>query len=90
MWRAGATDQPIRIAVPVFWRGWTAASGALAPVPVANGETAWRQRVVVVVRVPYIDLPRPTLLDLYVSRQYLRIFMVAFVSLVGLFYISTF
>ena len=90
VWRAGATDQPIRIAVPVFWRGWTAASGALAPVPVANGETAWRQRVVVVVRVPYIDLPRPTLLDLYVSRQYLRIFMVAFVSLVGLFYISTF
>jgi LPS export ABC transporter permease LptF/LPS export ABC transporter permease LptG len=87
VWRAGAADQPIRISVPAFWRGWAARSGTPAP---AEGPTTWRQRVVVVIRVPYVDLPRPTLLDLYVSRQYLRIFVLAFVSLVGLFYISTF
>jgi len=47
-------------------------------------------RVIVVIRMPHVDLPRPTLLDVYVARQYLRVFGLAFVSLVGLFYISTF
>jgi LPS export ABC transporter permease LptG len=46
--------------------------------------------VIVVVRIPHIDWPKPTLLDRYVSRQYLRIFGLSFISLVGLFYISTF
>jgi LPS export ABC transporter permease LptF/LPS export ABC transporter permease LptG len=86
LWRAGAADQPIRVSVPVFWRGWKAATGTPAPA----GRTTWRKRVVVVIRMPYVDFPRPTLLDLYVSRQYLRVFLLAFVSLVGLFYISTF
>ena len=30
-------------------------------------------RVVLVVRIPQFDLPRPNLLDVYVARQYLRI-----------------
>jgi LPS export ABC transporter permease LptG len=46
--------------------------------------------VVVVVRIPHIDWPRPTLLDVYVSRQYLSVFGLAFIALVGIFYISTF
>jgi LPS export ABC transporter permease LptF/LPS export ABC transporter permease LptG len=87
IWRAGAADQPIRITVPVFWQRLRAAGGARRP---ASRTRERRNKVVVVVRVPHVDLPRPTLLDLYVSRQYLRIFGVAFVSLVGLFYISTF
>ncbi len=50
-----------------------------------------RRRVVtVVVRIPQFDLPRPRLLDLYVSRQYLRVFVLAIVGLLGVFYISTF
>jgi LPS export ABC transporter permease LptG len=36
-----------------------------------------------------VDLPRPSLLDLYVSRQYLSIFLLSFGALVGIFYIST-
>ena len=44
----------------------------------------------VVVRIPHIDWPRPRLLDVYVSRQYLSTFAMAFVALVGIFYISTF
>jgi LPS export ABC transporter permease LptG len=45
---------------------------------------------VVVLRIPHVDWPRPTLLDVYVSRQYLSVFLTAFVALVGIFYISTF
>jgi LPS export ABC transporter permease LptG len=37
-----------------------------------------------------VNWPRPRLLDLYVSRQYLGVFVLMFVSLVGIFYISTF
>jgi Predicted permeases len=43
-----------------------------------------------VLRVPHFDLPRPGLLDFYISRQYLSVFGLAFISLVGIFYISTF
>ena len=35
-------------------------------------------------------LPRPGLLDLYVSGQYLRVFFLGLFSLLGIFYISTF
>jgi LPS export ABC transporter permease LptF/LPS export ABC transporter permease LptG len=90
VWRAGAADQPIRIALPVPWRRRHAIPGAAAPrsAPAAGAE--WPNRVVLVLRLPEIELPRPTLLDLYVTRQFLRIFALSFVSLVGLFYISTF
>ena len=43
----------------------------------------------IVVKIPHVDWPRPSLLDLYVSRQYLSIFLLSFGSLVGIFYIST-
>ena len=43
----------------------------------------------IVVKIPHLDWPRPGLLDLYVSRQYLSIFLVSFGALVGIFYIST-
>src|SRR4029078_7346675 len=46
-------------------------------------------RVVVVVKIPHVDWPRPSLLDLYVSRQYVSIFLLSFGALVGIFYIST-
>jgi len=89
VWRAGSADQPIRISLPTFWRRRKSAAGAAAPsTPDAPGPR--RDNVVVVIRLPHIDLPRPTLLDIYVSRQYLRVFVLAFLSLVGLFYISTF
>ena len=44
----------------------------------------------VVVRVPDITIPGPRLLDLYVSREYLRVFLLGLVGLLGIFYISTF
>jgi LPS export ABC transporter permease LptG len=43
-----------------------------------------------VVRVPKLNLPSPGLLDRYVGRLYMRVVALAFLALVGLFYISTF
>src|SRR5262245_43948568 len=87
IWRAGSADQPIRISLPALGRTRRVAASS------AGGATRSRRsgrRVVVVIRVPHMDLPRPTLLDFYISREYLRVFVLSFVSLVGLFYISTF
>ena len=85
LWRAGSADQPIRFSVPRFWR-----RGGPEPAgPGGAGASARAGRVVVVVKIPHLDWPRPSLLDLYVSRQYLSIFLLSFVALVGIFYIST-
>ena len=85
LWRARSADQPIRIAIPVFWRRRAAADAAAAA-----GSAAPRRQVVLVVRLPHLNLPRPRLLDLYVSQQYVRIFVLGFAALLAIFYISTF
>jgi LPS export ABC transporter permease LptG/LPS export ABC transporter permease LptF len=83
MWRAGASGEGIRIALP-RWRQ-SAAS------PTSDAAPARRPgRVIVVVRVPQLGLPRPNLLDLYIVRRYLSVFLLAFFSLIGIFYIATF
>ena len=61
--------------------GLTRATGAQQP----SGRP-----VVIVIRVPQFWLPRLNLLDGYVMGQYLRIVGLAFVGLLGIFYISTF
>ena len=83
VWRAGSGDQPIRLSIPRFWRGRDGDG-----VGAAHWESP-RRRVVIVVKIPHVDWPRPTLLDLYVTRQYLAIFLLSFGALVGIFYIST-
>jgi len=84
-WQAGAADQPIRINIPAFWRRREGQNATAVAVPArAPG------RVKLVVKLPHLDWPRPRLLDFYISRQYLAVFTLAFVSLVGVFYISTF
>ena len=84
-WRAGSTDQPIRITLPAFRRRRERKASASGNAAVA----APRDRRVVVVRIPHVSWPRPRLLDLYVSRQYLSVFGLTFFALVGIFYIST-
>ncbi len=88
LWRARFADRPIRIPLPNFRRDSPPAPGS----PAQPGPRAGRPRrvVTVVVRVPQFDLPRPRLLDLYIGRQYLRVFVLAVVGLLGVFYISTF
>src|SRR5262245_152459 len=85
MWRAGAADQQLRITLPTLPRRASAdANGS------AEAAGPRRNKITVVIRLPRLNLPRPSLLDLYVTRQYLRIFGLGLVGLLGLFYISTF
>ncbi|MFN7914363.1 MAG: LptF/LptG family permease [Vicinamibacterales bacterium] len=85
-WRSRSADQPIRFSVPAFWRRSSQPHVAgSAPSPAAQ-----TGRVVVVLRVPNISVPGPRLLDVYVSREYLRVFFLGLVGLLGIFYISTF
>jgi LPS export ABC transporter permease LptG/LPS export ABC transporter permease LptF len=88
MWRAGSGDRPIQITLPAFLK-------PREPVPAAGGAAAAAvntrgRRVVLVIRIPHINWPRPQLLDLYISRQYIVVFLMSFAALVGIFYISTF
>lgn len=85
IWRTRSADRPIRFTLPAFWRRSEAPVSA-SPVPAG----ADRSKVVVVIRLPRLDLPTPKLLDLYLSREYLRVLLLGIVSLLGLFYISTF
>ncbi len=72
--------------------GWLRRRGAPATSPDgARGKTAGRsERVVVVLRVPSLGLPQPGILDMYLARTYLRLLGLTFVSLLGIFYISSF
>jgi LPS export ABC transporter permease LptF/LPS export ABC transporter permease LptG len=79
-WRGRLADQPLRLRLPA-WRRRTANGDRLPARP--SGP-------VVVVRVPHLDLPRPRTLDVYLGREYLRIFLLAVASLMAIFYISTF
>ena len=51
---------------------------------------AGQKGVVVVLRVPQLTSPLPSLIDRYISRMYLRVAGLSFLALLGLFYISTF
>ena len=92
-WRMRAADQPIRFSIPTFWRRDQGPGGGRDATrserPTGPG-AATRGQVVVVLRVPHLNLPMPHLLDLYVSREYLRVLVLAAVALLGIFYISTF
>ena len=87
IWRSRWADGrlPFRLRLP----GWLPRSSAGAPVTRATTAANGR-RVVVVVRVPRIDAPTPTILDRYVVRLYLRVVLVAFAGLLGIVYIAAF
>jgi LPS export ABC transporter permease LptG/LPS export ABC transporter permease LptF len=88
IWRAGAGDRPLQINLPVFVRRPAMPSASASPAPATT--PAPRSRVVLVIRIPHVDWPRPRLLDLYVARQYLIVVGISFLALLGVFYISTF
>lgn len=58
--------------------------------PKPKAKAGGRRRTVLVVKFPRVWYPRPTIVDAYVVRGYLRIAGIAFVALLGLFYIATF
>jgi LPS export ABC transporter permease LptF/LPS export ABC transporter permease LptG len=92
--RSRSADQPIRIWLPSWFSpnaGVSAGSDPGGATPGAGGLTARQgRRPVVVLKISQFALPRPNLLDIYVSKQYFRILGMTIVGLLGLFYISTF
>lgn len=88
-WRSRSGDQPIRVALPAFSSMWPRRGRDEHPSPAAATTSPSGPRAVVVIRVPHFDLPAPRILDVYLSREYLRVVVLAIVSLLGLFYIST-
>src|SRR6202521_210269 len=84
-WRARWDEHPTRLGLPGF-SGRDPADAVLRS-PDRDRE---RPRVVVVIRVPHLNLPTPRLLDLYMGREYVRMLALGLVSLLALFYISTF
>jgi lipopolysaccharide export LptBFGC system permease protein LptF len=89
LWRSRAADRPLRFSIPAFWqRAHPVADSAVTDVE--PGARSARPRVVIVVRIPRLNVWRPRLLDLYVARQYLHVFGLGIVALLGIFYIATF
>jgi LPS export ABC transporter permease LptG len=88
-WRLRSSDQPVQLSIPTFWKAKAATSPPAVRAP-AQAPAPRRGRVLLVLRIPHLNLPRPSLLDSYVARQYLGVFVTAIVSLLGIFYISTF
>ena len=83
-WRMRAVGSGIAVRMPaVLARLFKNPDSPTAP-PVSS-----RSRVVVVIRIPDIQLPRPRLLDLYISRRYLGVVALSFAALLGLYYIGT-
>jgi LPS export ABC transporter permease LptG/LPS export ABC transporter permease LptF len=80
----GPEQSSMRLALPFLRRGGrtTSQNGAAS----AGRGT----RVVVVVKVPHIAVPRPSILDWYVLKQGLRVSLLAGAGLLALFYIASF
>jgi len=90
LWKSRSVERRIAIPIPSFRRRPAASddSPADAPTQVARPSGS-RRRVVLVVRFPQLYLPGPSLLDRYMVQIYLKIFGLAFVGMMGIFYIAT-
>jgi LPS export ABC transporter permease LptG/LPS export ABC transporter permease LptF len=88
--RARSADQPIRISLPRWITRWRRDETAEQSGTGGDRPGTRKPRTILVLRVPHLRLPGPTLLDAYIAKQYLRILAMTIVGLLGLFYISTF
>jgi LPS export ABC transporter permease LptG/LPS export ABC transporter permease LptF len=93
VWRARITSAKLPFTIPIrFMRSdRTTAAAAVKPQDAMTAPPQLKPKgVVVVIRIPRVAAPAPNLLDRYVARAYLRVAAIAFLALLGLFYISTF
>lgn len=81
-WRARLGDQPLRLSMPSIWRRKAAEPSG---EPAAGTADQPRRRA-----LPRLRLPLLRVLDVYISREYLRLIVLGIVGLLALFYISTF
>ena len=88
--RSRSTGRGFTITLPAWisraMTTWSAGRSSGSSAPVAGSG----RRVVVVIRIPHFDLPRPRILDAYVSRKYLNVAALSFFGLLALYYIGTF
>lgn len=92
-WRAQFSERSFTIPIRLPRRRPTpaappaaAAAGSARPL---SGSVA-SPNFVLVVRVPQLALPLPRVLDIYVAGLYLRMFALAFVGMLVIFYVATF
>lgn len=83
--RIGTAERPIRIPLP--FRRQTPVRAGTRSVTTSTSNSG---RVVLVVRVPRVSVPGPTILDGYVMRLCARTLLLSGAVLLGLFYIATF
>jgi LPS export ABC transporter permease LptG/LPS export ABC transporter permease LptF len=98
IWRARFAHRGVPASLPLTlprfisrWKTGDAPAAASISAGAANapaGPTG--KKVVVVIRLPKLRMPGPGLLDRYVTSLYARVVVVAFIGLLGLFYISAF
>jgi LPS export ABC transporter permease LptF/LPS export ABC transporter permease LptG len=84
-WRARVGDQPIRVGLPATWRRRKPEA-----VSASSAEPSRKRRTKPARRLPRFNLPLPRVLDIYISREYLRLIVIGLLGLLALFYISTF
>jgi LPS export ABC transporter permease LptG/LPS export ABC transporter permease LptF len=93
LWRARFAELGARIPLPLPRpRGRpeppAGVAGTRGPGPAAAAPPPARPALVI--RVPRLQLPGPRVLDWYLARFYGRVFALAFVGMLGIFYIATF
>lgn len=89
--RGMAADRPLRIELPLLWRRRRAqATEGAVQVPASGASAVRADRIVVVIKVPHLPVPRPSILDRYVAKYCTRIVVLSATALLGLFYISSF
>jgi LPS export ABC transporter permease LptG/LPS export ABC transporter permease LptF len=76
---------PMRLTLPFVRRRTRAAAAQNGSASSARGT-----RVIVVIKIPHIAFPRPSILDWYVLKQALRVSVLAGSGLMALFYIASF
>ena len=81
-----APERSVQLALP-FLRKRAAAQAADAGVGAVSSRGT---RVVIVIRLPRLPFPQPSILDWYVLKQALRVFLLSGAALLALFYIATF
>ncbi|MBI2834394.1 MAG: LPS export ABC transporter permease LptF [Acidobacteria bacterium] len=81
----GALSLTVRVPLPSWRQG---------PVPATMAKSRPAQtrpsERVLVIRVPRVRFPTLSILDRYIARTYLKVLGLAFVGMLGIFYISTF
>jgi LPS export ABC transporter permease LptG/LPS export ABC transporter permease LptF len=94
--RSKRVGQSLRLQLPAMrwpFRRTDRSTGGASVATTTNDSprrAAAKRGVVLVIRIPQFEFPRPNLLDLYVARTYVRMLAMCIAGIMGLFYISTF